>query len=211
MTSTWAHFKELCLLFKMSPSWGQKLNSFRRYELKKLPYPIWMAESGLYQQPPEKWNLKKRRSWKDFAFFCYGFYMGRTTQNHKESVCSPFFNIAVEKNCCVSDISHPNCWFIIDITRICSEFGRRFAPKLAWKILCLWTAIISSRKGFLFVGRFKKSWWIKIWLFSNFLRSVGFCFIYDLRTHAKLLHRINFPPTLYFRLVRITAPKVSID
>ena len=56
LSSIWAHFKELCLLFKMSPSWGQKLNSFRRYELKKLPYPIWMAESGLYQQPPEKWN-----------------------------------------------------------------------------------------------------------------------------------------------------------
>ena len=97
LTSIWAHFKELCLLFKMSPSWGQKLNSFRRYELKKLPYPIWMAESGLYQQPPEKWNLKKRRSWKDFAFFCYGFYMGRTTRNHRESVCSPIFNIAVKK------------------------------------------------------------------------------------------------------------------
>ena len=60
-----------------------------------------MAESGLYQQPPEKWNLKKRRSWKDFAFFCYGFYMGRTTRNHRESVCSPIFNIAVKKNCCV--------------------------------------------------------------------------------------------------------------
>ena len=59
-----------------------------------------MAESGLYQQPPEKWSLKKRRSWKDFAFCCYGFYMGRTTRNHRESICSPIFNIAVEKNCC---------------------------------------------------------------------------------------------------------------
>ena len=33
MTSTWAHFKELSLLFKMSPSSGHLLNSFRRYEL----------------------------------------------------------------------------------------------------------------------------------------------------------------------------------
>ena len=38
MTSIWAHFKELCLFFKMSPSWAQLLNPFRRYELKKESY-----------------------------------------------------------------------------------------------------------------------------------------------------------------------------
>ena len=36
MTSIWAHFKELRLLFKMSPSWGHLLDSFRKYELTKL-------------------------------------------------------------------------------------------------------------------------------------------------------------------------------
>ena len=65
--------------------------------LKKLRYPISMAENGLYQQPSEKWNLKKRRSWKGFAFFGHGFCMDRSTQNHRESINSPSLNIAVKK------------------------------------------------------------------------------------------------------------------
>ena len=36
LTSTWAHFKEQTQLFKMSPSWGQLLNSFRSDSPPKL-------------------------------------------------------------------------------------------------------------------------------------------------------------------------------
>ena len=37
LSSTWAHSKELRLLFKMSPNWAQLLILFRRYEPTKLP------------------------------------------------------------------------------------------------------------------------------------------------------------------------------
>ena len=56
-TSTWAHFKEPCLVFKISPSWSQSLNSLGRNKLKKLYgyLPLIRKENQLLELLSLKW------------------------------------------------------------------------------------------------------------------------------------------------------------
>ena len=75
MTSIWAHFKEVCLLFKMSPNWGHLLHSFRSNSLPKLMLfsekwqkPLLQFESLYLWDKLSKWSKLGLflKSWQSF-------------------------------------------------------------------------------------------------------------------------------------------------
>ena len=105
-------WKDLEKIFQMGPIWHFQLYSFRSYKQNNGDCPKEGKFHDLYQPPRKKRELKKMRSWKYFAAFWPGLYMGWTTRNHEKSGSYPSLMLVVEIQSSVLSLLETMIWFM---------------------------------------------------------------------------------------------------